>query len=88
MNFAGRSTLILGIAAAVALGTTGCSGGLLGGGGGGDAGSTSGSGESGPIKLGMVIPVSGSSAPTGEYMKNGAQMAVDEINKDGGVNGR
>jgi len=87
MKFARRSTLILGIAAAVALGTTGCSGGLLGGGGsGGD--STSGSGDSGPIKLGMVIPISGSSAPTGAYMKNGATMAVDEINKDGGVDGR
>ncbi|RNE62130.1 branched-chain amino acid ABC transporter substrate-binding protein [Cryobacterium tepidiphilum] len=87
MNFARRSTLILGIATAVALGTAGCSGGLLGGGGSDDTGSTSG-GESGPIKLGMVIPISGSSAPTGEYMKNGATMAVDEINKDGGVNGR
>lgn len=88
MNLARRSTLILGIATAVALGTAGCSGGLLGGGGSDDTGSTSGSGESGPIKLGMVIPISGSSAPTGEYMKNGAQMAVDEINKAGGVNGR
>jgi branched-chain amino acid transport system substrate-binding protein len=86
MNFARRSTLILGIATAVALGTAGCSGGLLGGGGSDDGGSTS--AASGPIKLGMVIPISGSSAPTGAYMKNGATMAVDEINKDGGVNGR
>ncbi|MEO6144023.1 MAG: branched-chain amino acid ABC transporter substrate-binding protein, partial [Dermatophilaceae bacterium] len=40
---------------------------------------------SGPIKLGMVVPISGSSAPTGAYMKNGAQLAVDEINKAGGI---
>jgi branched-chain amino acid transport system substrate-binding protein len=73
--------MLVGIATALLLTTAGCSGGLLGGGGGG-GGSTN---DSGPIKLGMVIPISGSSAPTGAYMKNGAQMAVDEINKAGGV---
>ena len=59
----------------------GCSGGLLGG---GDA-STS---EGGPIVLGMLVPLSGSSAAIGPYMKNGAQLAVDEINAKGGVDGR
>jgi branched-chain amino acid transport system substrate-binding protein len=73
---------VLGIATAVLLITSGCSGGLLGGGGANpDAGST------GPIKIGMVAPLSGSSAPTGAYMKNGAQLAVNEINKSGGVLG-
>jgi len=78
------STILLGIATAVLLTTSGCGGGLFGGGGdgGGDGG-----GGSGPIKLAMVVPISGSSAPTGGYMKNGAQLAVDEINKDGGVLG-
>ncbi|TFD75712.1 branched-chain amino acid ABC transporter substrate-binding protein [Cryobacterium fucosi] len=70
----------MGVATAVLLTTAGCSGGLLGGGGNSTA-------DSGPIKLAMVIPISGSSAPTGAYMRNGAQMAVDEINKDGGVLG-
>jgi branched-chain amino acid transport system substrate-binding protein len=80
MKFGTRSTMLVGIATALLLTTAGCSGGLLGGGGGGG-----GTNDSGPIKLGMVIPISGSSAPTGAYMKNGAQMAVDEINKAGGV---
>jgi branched-chain amino acid transport system substrate-binding protein len=85
MKFGKRGTILVGIATAVLLSTSACSGGLLGGGGGGGGTST---GDSGPIKLGMVIPISGSSAPTGAYMKNGAQLAVDEINKNGGVLGR
>jgi branched-chain amino acid transport system substrate-binding protein len=84
MKFGKRGTILLGIATAVLLSTSACSGGLLGGGGGGGTST----GDSGPIKLGMVIPISGSSAPTGAYMKNGAQLAVDEINKNGGVLGR
>ncbi|WP_198417665.1 branched-chain amino acid ABC transporter substrate-binding protein [Cryobacterium fucosi] len=80
MKLGKRSTLLMGVATAVLLTTAGCSGGLLGGGGNSTA-------DSGPIKLAMVIPISGSSAPTGAYMRNGAQMAVDEINKDGGVLG-
>ena len=84
MKFGKRSTALLGIATAVLLVTSGCSGGLLGGGS--DNGGNS--GDKGPIKLGMVAPTSGSSAPTGAYMKNGAQLAVDEINKAGGVDGR
>jgi branched-chain amino acid transport system substrate-binding protein len=79
MRIKRHSTVLITIAAAVLLTTSGCSGGLLGGGSGSE-------GESaGPIKLAMVIPVSGSSAPTGKYMENGAQLAIDEINEDGGV---
>ncbi len=81
MKFHKRGAILLGIATVVLLTTAGCSGGLLGGGDGASK-------DSGPIKLGMVIPISGSSAPTGVYMKNGAQLAVDEINKAGGVLGR
>lgn len=44
--------------------------------------------DSGPVKLGMLTPLSGSSAAIGPYMKNGAQLAVDEINAKGGVDGR
>lgn len=59
----------------------GCSGGLAGGG--------SGSGnDSGPITLGMLAPFSGSESAFGNYMKNGAQLAVNEINDAGGINGR
>ncbi|WP_225838017.1 branched-chain amino acid ABC transporter substrate-binding protein [Streptomyces sp. NK08204] len=44
--------------------------------------------DSGPIKLGLLTPLTGSSAAIGPYMKDGAQLAVDEINAKGGVNGR
>ncbi|WP_062008307.1 MULTISPECIES: branched-chain amino acid ABC transporter substrate-binding protein [Arthrobacter] len=66
--------------AATILATTGC-GGILGG-------NDTKTSDSGPIKIAAVIPLSGSSAPTGVYMKNGMQMAVDEINAKGGVLGR
>ena len=71
MTFGTRKTILLGIASAVVLTTAGCGGGLLSSGDGGSASA------SGPVKLGMVVPISGSSAPTGLYMKNGAQLAVD-----------
>ncbi|GAA1517886.1 branched-chain amino acid transport system substrate-binding protein [Agromyces terreus] len=69
------------IAAAAAIILAGCAGGIAGGGG-------SDADESGPIKLGLLAPFSGSESVFGEYMQNGAQLAVDEINSDGGVNGR
>ncbi len=79
MELVKRKTILVSIALAVLLATSGCGGGLLSSGGSGTASA------SGPVKLGMVVPISGSSAPTGAYMKNGAQLAVDEINKAGGV---
>ena len=82
MKFGRRTLGVLGVATAVLLATSACSGGLLGG---GDSGNT----DSGPIKIGMIVPTSGSSAPTGASMGNGAKMAVDEINAAGGIlNGR
>jgi branched-chain amino acid transport system substrate-binding protein len=82
------------ILALVAVAGTGL--GLAGCGGGGltnsssDAGSTAGSsgGGGGDITLGMLTPLSGSSAAIGPYMKNGAQLAINEINASGGVLGR
>ncbi len=44
--------------------------------------------ETGPIKIGFIGPLSGDAASYGESMKNGAALAVDEINKAGGINGR
>jgi branched-chain amino acid transport system substrate-binding protein len=68
-------------AAGLALGLAACGGGgLTTGGSGGSA--------SGDIVLGMVTPLSGSSAAIGPYMQNGAQLAVNEINEAGGVDGR
>ena len=39
-------------------------------------------------KIGAAGPMTGSDAVFGEQMKRGAQMAVDEINAAGGVNGQ
>jgi branched-chain amino acid transport system substrate-binding protein len=67
------------VLAATALTTSACGQGLLGG----DSKK-----DKGPILLGMDIPLSGSSADIGPYMKNGALLAVGEINAKGGVLGR
>lgn len=67
------------VAAACMALTAGCSGGVAGGGN-SDTGSA--------LKFGMLAPFSGSESAFGEYMKNGATLAVDEINSAGGVNGQ
>ena len=41
-----------------------------------------------PIKIGMVIPLTGSIAESGKYGIQGAKLAIEEINKAGGVLGR
>lgn len=41
-----------------------------------------------PIKIGMLVPVTGTESAFGESMRNGARLAVDELNRGGGVNGR
>ena len=41
-----------------------------------------------PIKIGLVTPLSGSQEFIGIFVKNGAEVAVDQINKAGGVLGR
>jgi branched-chain amino acid transport system substrate-binding protein len=44
--------------------------------------------EEGPIKIGILLPLTGSKAKFGEMEKNSFVLAMDEINKAGGVNGR
>lgn len=39
------------------------------------------------IKIGVLAPVTGKAAADGQEMVNGAQLAVDELNKNGGVAG-
>ena len=41
-----------------------------------------------PIKIGAILPFTGSSGITGESSKNGLDLAVGEINNKGGINGR
>lgn len=67
------------LAAAMAMLLASCGGGI------GGEGSES---EEGPIKLGMLAPFSGSEAAFGDYMQNGAELAIQEINDEGGVDGR
>lgn len=45
-------------------------------------------GQAPPIKFGFFAPLTGPAAPDGTSSRNGAQMAVDEINAAGGVLGR
>src|SRR5262249_11004754 len=41
-----------------------------------------------PIKVGVVTPLSGSYAPIGKQVRWCAELALNEINAAGGVNGR
>lgn len=44
--------------------------------------------ETGPIKIGVMLPLTGDAATYGEGGRNVFQLAVEEINQAGGVNGR
>ncbi|MDQ0199122.1 branched-chain amino acid transport system substrate-binding protein [Neobacillus ginsengisoli] len=66
------STLLAGILA-------GCSG---------AKGNTTGSGSSDTIKLGVNLELSGGVASYGESLASGINIAVDEINKKGGIDGK
>lgn len=74
-----RASVATTVAAATAMLLASCGGGI------GGSGSES---EEGPIKLGMLAPFSGSEAAFGDYMQNGAELAIKEINDDGGIDGR
>lgn len=43
---------------------------------------------SGDIKIGLMGPFTGASAPFGTAIKRGAEMAVADVNNAGGINGR
>lgn len=53
-----------------------------------DAGSGSETAETGPIKIGGVFPLTGGAAANGDWAKLGAEIAVEEINEAGGIDGR
>ena len=40
------------------------------------------------IKIGMVLPVTGPEADNGKYSLTGAKIALDRVNKSGGVLGK
>jgi branched-chain amino acid transport system substrate-binding protein len=41
-----------------------------------------------PIKIGLIAPLSGPLASTGEAIQRGMLLAIDEVNREGGVLGR
>jgi branched-chain amino acid transport system substrate-binding protein len=42
-------------------------------------------GQSAPIKIGMVLPVTGPAADSGKYALTGARIALERVNKAGGI---
>ena len=44
--------------------------------------------QGGPLKIGLITPLSGPQEFIGSYVKNGAEIAIDQINKAGGILGR
>lgn len=53
-----------------------------------DSDSSSGTDDSKEIKLGMNLELSGAVASYGQGIEKGAQLAIDEINADGGIDGK
>ncbi len=71
-------TSVAAAAAALALGLSACSGGASGS-------SNGGSSNGGPIKIGSLHPVTGSSAIEGQVMDAAVKMAVADLNAKGGI---
>jgi ABC-type branched-subunit amino acid transport system substrate-binding protein len=52
------------------------------------AGAAPAAAQGNPIKIGAILPLTGSGASYGVWMKGGAEMAAEEINAAGGIAGR
>ncbi|MBV9379939.1 MAG: ABC transporter substrate-binding protein [Streptosporangiaceae bacterium] len=76
-------------AAAIAILAAACSapGSSSGGSGGSGSGGSTGA-ASGPIKIAVVDAQSGSSSDLGQFEWRGVKLAVDQVNKAGGIDGR
>ncbi|MBN6038077.1 ABC transporter substrate-binding protein [Amycolatopsis sp. 195334CR] len=79
---AGRA-LMAGLCAGVLLATAACGGSAPSGAAGAAAGR-----DEGPVKIGALHPVSGAFAVDGQQMRRGAELAVEQLNRNGGVAGR
>ena len=44
--------------------------------------------DTGPIKIGVIFPLTGDAAQVGEAARNIVEIALEKINADGGINGR
>src|SRR5689334_10555600 len=67
--------------AGIGLATTGCGGGSSSG-----SGASAGSGQ--PIKVGVIVSLTGNYAPLGTEDKKAIELAVQQINDKGGLLGR
>lgn len=80
------------VGAGAIFGLAGCSGdggdGSGDGGDGGDGGTATTPSDMEPFKLGVLEPLSGPIAISGQEAVNGSQLTVDQINENGGLNGR
>lgn len=74
-----RSTIAAAGAAALVVGLAACST---------PAASTPAEGSSEPIRFGVALPQTGNSAQYGEYFTQGFDLALEQINEAGGINGR
>ena len=45
-------------------------------------------GEEKTVKIGAILPMTGSAASYGKWMHNGISLALDDINREGGIDGR
>ncbi|HET8780254.1 MAG TPA: ABC transporter substrate-binding protein [Agromyces sp.] len=85
MHRAQRRLLIpAAVAASIALALTGCGASNFGG----DDGGGDGAAEEGPIKIGAVLDITGVGANLGVPEQNTLNMLADQLNEDGGINGR
>ena len=78
-----RARIATATAAVVSMALTGCSGAANGSSGGSGGGSSSGS-----ITFGVLAPFTGPNAQAGSDLMKGVKLAVNEVNKDGGVLGK
>jgi len=91
-----RRKIVKGLGAGALIGLSGCSGdggdgsdGSDGGSDGEDGGTTDGGdGDSGTIKIGTNYPLSGGLALNGQDATRGVELAVEQINDNGGMDGR
>jgi branched-chain amino acid transport system substrate-binding protein len=88
-----RRNFVKAISGGTVIGLSGCLSGDGGGNGGGDGGGNGGGDGGGnggeePIKIGTNYPLSGGLALFGQDAVRGVELAVEEINSNGGINGR
>lgn len=76
-----RTRTTLALVTAALLGTAACGGAVTGGGGGGG-------GDEGPIRIGVIADLTGSTSDVGTPYNEGMLAYVDWVNSEGGVEGR